>query len=224
MPPHSAQSVFRHPLTQILGSSAHVRTMRALFEHGGELSAPSIVGRTGLAKASVAGALRALERLEVIRRIGFGRAILYRVQMRHPLAPPLAALFESEKTRFETVLDKLSEIARQSHALAAWLYGSAARGEDTLNSDVDIAVVVAADAETAERENIREWMTRVGDDFCFWASTTILDEKDVVRLSSQADPWWVELAQDALTLSGDSPERLAAQLTAAQRPRRRKRK
>lgn len=224
MPPHPTQSALRHPLTQILGSSAHVRTLRALFEHGGELSAPSLVDRTGLAKASVANALSALERFSIVRRIGFGRAILFRAEMRHPLAPSLAALFDSEKARFETILDRLGEIARQSHALAAWLYGSAARGKDTALSDVDIAVVVAASVEAEERENIRERMTGAGDDLCFMASVTILDENDILRLSSQADPWWVGVAQDSQVLTGDSPERLATHLKAGQRTNRKKSK
>ncbi len=224
MPLHPTQSALRHPLTQILGSNAHVRTLRVLFEHGGELPAPSIVDRTDLAKASVANALNALERFSIVRRIGFGRSILYRAEMRHPLAPSLAALFDSENARFVTILDRLGEIARQSDALAAWLYGSAARGEDTALSDVDIAVVVGASVGPQERENIRERMTGAGDDLCFLASITILDEKDILRLSSQADPWWVGVAQDSQVLVGDSPERLATRLQAAHRPNLKKRK
>lgn len=224
MPPHRAQSVLRHPLTRILGSSAHVRTLRALFEHGGELSAPSLVDRTGLAKASVAGALRALERLAVIRRIGFGRAILYSASVRHPLAQHLAALFEAEKARFDAILDEFGKIARESHALAAWLYGSVARGEDNPNSDVDVAVVVSTGASIAVREKIRERMAKVGDDSSFHASVMIIDEEDVRRLSAEADPWWISLEEDALVLSGDRPERLTARPKAVRQSSRRDRK
>jgi DNA-binding IclR family transcriptional regulator len=54
------QSAQRYPLTSILGTDAGVRLARELARHGGELSAPDLVRRTGLAKASVARGLEAL--------------------------------------------------------------------------------------------------------------------------------------------------------------------
>ena len=224
MPPHRAQSVFRYPLTEILGSNAHVRTLRALYEHGGELSAPSIVRRTGLAKASVANALRALEKLTVIRQIGSGRSILYGVETQHPLTLSLTNLFEAEKKRFETILDMLKETARQYDVLAAWLYGSAARGEDGISSDVDIAIVMTADADADIHEKIRDRITQIGDEFCFVASSTILDENDIRQLHSKADPWWVEVIKDVHALSGSRPDKLVAQINRIKPPRRKRRK
>ena len=49
----SAQSVQRYPLTLMLGTEANLRLLRELSRHGGQLSAPALVARTGLAKTSV---------------------------------------------------------------------------------------------------------------------------------------------------------------------------
>lgn len=224
MPQHRKQSVFRYPLTEILGSNAHVRTLRALYEHGGELSAPSIIRRTGLAKASVASALRVLEKLTVIRQIGSGRSILYGAETRHPLTLSLTNLFEAEKKRFETILDMLKETAHQYDALAAWLYGSAARGKDVISSDVDIVIIMIAGADADSHEKIRDRITQIGDEFCFVASPTILDENDIRQLHSRADPWWVEVIKDTHVLSGSRPDKLIAQLNRIKPPRRKRHK
>lgn len=223
MPQHRKQSVFKYPLTEILGSTAHVRTLRALYEHGGELSAPSIVRRTRLAKASVASALRVLEKLSVIRQIGSGRSILYCAEMRYPLAPMLSKLFEAEKKRSEAIFDTLKKTALQFDALAVWLYGSAARGEDTPSSDVDIAIIMNTGAEAKIREKLRDKITQIGDEFCFLASATILDEADVWRLYSEADPWWLGIVEDAQVIAGSRPEKFAARI-AKDTPARRKRR
>ena len=98
------QSMLRYPLTRILGVDANVRVLRELFGHGGELSAPALVVRSGLAQSSVRGALIDLETMNIVEAIGSGRTRLYRVRNRHPLAAAVGALFQAEDRRFEAVL------------------------------------------------------------------------------------------------------------------------
>ena len=45
----SPQSAQRYPLTTILGTDATVRLLRELARHGGQLSAPDLMRRSGLA-------------------------------------------------------------------------------------------------------------------------------------------------------------------------------
>jgi len=94
------QSAHRYPLTTILGSDAHVRVLRELSRHGGQLSAPSLVSRTGLAKTSVWAALTSLAQAGVVSVAGTGRARLYSIRSDHPLRGVLDALFEAEERRF----------------------------------------------------------------------------------------------------------------------------
>lgn len=211
MAPPVKQSALRFPFTEIFGVRAHVITLRELFQHGGELSAPILVRRTGLAKASVRHALIALQNQRVVESIGAGRSTLYRAARKHPLAPSIAAVFKAEDRRFEALTSEIAELAmRMRGMIAVWLYGSVARGEDLPASDVDVAVVAAsaADAEAAMRDGLRD----VEDRFAFSASVVALDRDDVLRLDAARDPWWESLSREAFVIHGDRPDALVTRL------------
>ncbi len=201
-------NVLREPLSAMLETRANVRTLRALCRHGGLLAAPSIVERTGLAKASVATALRSLERLGVIEVSGVRRAALYRICDAHPLAGALSNLFEAETRRFQDVLDAIKAATADSGALAVWIYGSAAHGEDDESSDLDIAVALTA-RNGAVEELVRERLAAAGRLLAFEPSAIFVDTADIARLSASDDPWWRNLVADALVLRGERPDWLA---------------
>lgn len=203
----SHESVLRHPLTTILGAKANVRVLRALFGHGGELAAPSLVRRTGLAQSSVREALMLLEVLGIVRALGQGRVRLYRVERAHPLSAPLEALFQAEAGRYEAIIEAIQTAAREfgDDVLAAWLYGSVARGEDGPTSDVDIAVVIKADEVSRVADGIRERLMDAEDRLVFHLSIVPIDEDDVRRLDREGAPWWRDILRDGLALIGPRP-------------------
>lgn len=211
MSPPVQQSALRHPFTAIFGARAHVITLRELFQHGGELSAPVLVQRTGLAKASVRHALIALQEFRVVESLGVGRATLYRAARKHPLAASIASLFKAEERRFEALTNGIAELAMRTPGIVAvWLYGSVARKEDMPASDVDIAVIAssAADAEADMRAGLRD----TEDRFAFSASIIALDMEDVLRLDESHDPWWESLSREAFVIHGEQPDALIGRL------------
>ncbi len=211
----SPQSIQRYPLTAILGTEANVRLLRELSRHGGQLSAPSLVQRTGLAKTSVWAGLAALEQAGAVAIAGSGRARLYNIRADHPLRAALDALFEAEERRFDAILEAVRAAARGygRRILAVWIYGSAARGEDRVGSDLDIAVVAANDAVAAVSEAMRDALRPSGDRLGFVPSVVGLAPADAARFAKQRQRWWTEIARDAIVLLGPSPDELA-------RPRR----
>jgi predicted nucleotidyltransferase len=215
----SAQSAQRYPLTEILGTETNVRLLRELSRHGGQLSAPSLVSRTGLAKASVWAGLAALEWTGTVSVVGTGRARLYSLRADHPLKGALDALFDAEERRFEAVLDAIREAGRRcgSAVVAVWLYGSVARGEDGSASDLDIAVVAVDDAVEAVRDAIRESLRPAGERLGFTPSVVGIGTADPVRLSRQRHPWWNGIVRDAVVLLGPSPDSLVQPHRAARK-------
>lgn len=207
------QSALRYPLTGILGSVANVRTLRELLRHGRELSAPSLVARTKLAKASVRQALAALEATTIVEVLGSERTRLFRVRRDHPLASALDALFRTEEERFDAVLAAIRAAAqRQDGIVAVWLYGSVARGEDRATSDVDIAVVAESGKLSQIEGNLREALQAAEDTLAFRASVVTVAVDDLLRLGDEKDPWWTAIAQHALRIVGDSPDLLLERL------------
>jgi predicted nucleotidyltransferase len=219
-PASTHQSAFRYPLSSILSSEGNVRVLRELLRHGAELNPPQIARRAGLSPQHVRQILLALRSLGVIEEVGQGRYPLYRGREGHPMHAALDTLFRLEEARFDQVLEAVRKAASsdEERPLAVWLYGSAARGEDMVGSDVDVAVVLdTTDLEQAVaviRERLGEAEGRLGVSF----SVVGLDPEDVIGLSG-GDPWWEGVRADAVPLLGPDPERLAAEVRRGRRPR-----
>ncbi len=208
----SPQSALRYPLTIILGTDANVRLLRELSRHGGLLSSPLLADRSALARASVWSALGILERIGVVCSEGTGRARLYRFNDSHPLATSLEALFDQEALRYSHIRAAITDTvsAVRPNVLAAWIYGSVARGEDRPDSDLDIAVVSSSQTLEKAVEEIREALATHGGQLGFNPSVVGLAPEDVARLSNTRDPWWQSVEVDALTVFGPRPDELAA--------------
>lgn len=200
-----------------------MRLLRELARHGGPLSPRALADRGGL---TIQGARRALKRLAALGladTVGSGDRLLYRLNPVHPLAPALAALFAAEVARVDAVFEALraAVAARRPPVLAAWLYGSAARGDDATASDVDVAVVFDADRDTEAAVEpalnaLREALAPVERAQLVTLSLVGLSRDDVRRLST-GDPWWANVAREAVPLLGPAPSALVARLTAAAR-------
>lgn len=159
-------------------------------------------------------ALIGLEPLGIVCALGQGRVRLYRIERAHPLAAPLEALFQAEEERYQAIIEAIRTAAREfgDDVLAAWLYGSVARGEDGPASDVDIAVVIKPDAVTRVADGIRERLTEAKDRLLFHPSVVPVDEADIRRLDREADPWWRDIQRDGIALVGPRPADLLRQL------------
>ncbi|PSJ60465.1 hypothetical protein C7I85_14805 [Mesorhizobium soli] len=198
----------RNPLTDIFGVDSNVAVLRELVRHGAALSNSDIQNRSGLSKSSVRLGIISLEQSGIVVSEGSRATKLHRFNETHFLAPQIAALYDAEKNRFTEIIDTVRNSAgdRRSLLKSLWIYGSVARKEDGLESDLDIGLI--ADKENllgvveTVRENLREPATRLG----FLPNVVGLDLEDVAQLAQQADPWWSTTIQDAVVLVGDRPE------------------
>lgn len=203
------QSFLRHPLSAVFANPANVRVLRELARHGGELSSTVLVGRTRLSKPSVTASLAALVDFGLVESLGWRRQALYRIDGKHPLASTMAEMFRAEDRRFQSVLEVIRAAAAGAGVIAAWLYGSVARGEDRWDSDVDVAVVAT---DEGVKEKVREELSEQEDALRFSASIVGIDLNDVARLVRDDDPWWRQLLVDAVPLVGPEPHVLAHRL------------
>lgn len=202
-----AESFQRFPLTIVLGTESNVRLLRALTLHGGHLSAPSLTVHTHLAHLSVLTGLRTLVAAGVVQRIGEGRAHLYSLDGRHPLSHALGALFEAERNRFRALLGVVRDAAQACtpKPLAAYVYGSVARGQDTLASDLDILVVAAGSDIQVLADSMRDGLRQPGEHLGFIPSVVGIGQDEVARhFHSTASPWRSAL-DGALVAYGKAP-------------------
>jgi predicted nucleotidyltransferase len=207
------KSALRYPLSGILSSEARVDVLRELFRHGGELSAPQLVIRTGLAQSSVREALIALEATQVIEVLGAGKAMLYRANRRHPFREGLESLFAHEESRYSAIGEGIRGIVSDGfndEVEAVWLFGSVARGEDGFYSDLDLAILARSSDISELAARIRESLRPLQDRLLFRASVIALTRDDMLRLREENAPLLQSLENEAIAILGKRPADLLA--------------
>lgn len=192
-----------------------MRALRALCSYAAPLSAAQLAREAGLTPQGIRLVLDDLVGQGVVTAHGQGRSRLYSIDVAHPLAPALSALFAAEHARWERLLTRLRDVLSAFEMLdAAWLYGSVARGEDGPASDVDLALVThGTPGELANA--VRERLRSLEDESRVTFSVVALSREDLLARDGN-DPWWRELVRDAKVIKGAAPDAVAARLRHAQ--------
>lgn len=201
------QSAIRFPLSSVFGTEANVRVVRELSRHGGQLDASTLVKRTKLTLPSVLNALSILVAFGILDEVGSGRTRLFSMSRTSPLNTSILSLFDAEEARFNAVIDAVRECVASlgNKVIAAWIYGSVARGEDRAESDLDV-VLIAQDADVSSvQSGSVDFLLARREDLSFSPSVNTLSRADLRRLMGNNDPLWQALAGDALVVSGPRP-------------------
>jgi predicted transcriptional regulator len=120
----SNQNPLRNPLNEILGTEAHVRLLRVLAtEDAGPLTAPDAADRSGLTIRGTRKAIKRLLQSGFVVSVGGGRKHQYELRHSDKLVKAILKLFQSEKDRYESLLNTLKdEIGKLvPYARAAWI-------------------------------------------------------------------------------------------------------
>jgi predicted nucleotidyltransferase len=211
--PSQSQSHVRYPLTSILGSAGSVRVLRALTAERSPQSVPRLAQQAGLSAKGARLVLETLVRQQLVKAYGAGRTQMYALSDAHPFAGAIATLFQEEGRRWERLLATVRDVlgGYGSEVSAAWLYGSVARGEDTPESDLDLALLVTS-ADVTDR--VREALMPVEDEHHIHISLTGLTADELAALPDD-DPWWSDVVRDGRVLKGSAPDAVKHRLASA---------
>ena len=106
------------------------------------MSARGVAREAGLNHQTCAVALRKLEQLGAVSRMGSGKTQLLRLNVENYLVSDLILpLLRKERQWIPTVHKAVVQFY-ESSALTITIFGSSARGEDTPGSDLDVLIVV----------------------------------------------------------------------------------
>ena len=106
-PPAERQSALRAPLNNVLSTEANVRVLRVISSSQSPLGKTEVARRAALNPTGVRRSVAHLVRLGILESVGTGRRQLVTLRERHPLAPILKSLFESEREVFRRLIDSL---------------------------------------------------------------------------------------------------------------------
>ncbi len=114
-------------------------------------------------KASVGAVQRELERLTqtgLVKRWSSGNQVYYQVNESNPVFADMRSLVNKTVGVFNVLQNALDPLAES--IIAAFVYGSVARGEETAKSDIDLIVVgeVELDEVLSQMEKIEQTLGR----------------------------------------------------------------
>jgi len=161
---------FRRPLDRVFAAPSHVAILRALLDSAEGMSGRQVARLAGVNHQACATALGRLEELEVVQRQGAGQSQLLRLNRENLVVRDLLVpLLRRERDVFPRLLERLGHLMG-GRAARALLFGSAARGEERPESDLDLLLIadgvrgqrVARQAADEARVILkREWGVRV---------------------------------------------------------------
>lgn len=139
--------ILLQPLDEVLTSRSKVRLLRAMLSTEQPLSGREAARLARVGRVPAARSLDELVALGVLHRQRTTSQHLYTLNRQSYLVRQgLAPLYQTERERVERIFDSLRSILREApggeQVKGAWIFGSAARGQDTAESDLDVLVVV----------------------------------------------------------------------------------
>jgi predicted nucleotidyltransferase len=204
-----------NPLDQLLGAPARVRALRTLDAAAHPLGLAHLAREIAVSYRGAQKAVAVLVHAGIVSEIPTGQGSVFSINEAHPIAPVLRSLFAVERARRSAILDAAEAWADQQspRPLAIWLFGSAARNEDTFQSDIDLAIVAKTDA-SAQRlaASLRECLEPIARQHAVHPSVVPYSARTVLSLPEEDAQMWADLLRDATPLTGPAPEYLRQQL------------
>lgn len=144
---------------------------------------------------SVQEALKVLTRLGLVESRTIGRAGVHTINDRHAFVAPLRALVDP----IAALQAAIGEVIN-SQVRAVILFGSIARGEADLDSDIDLAVIAAPawDKRVELQDTVR---TRLGND----CDVLLFTEHEFRQHAAEAEPVVSDILRDGVALVGTKP-------------------
>jgi predicted nucleotidyltransferase len=136
--------------------------------------------------------LKSLTQLGVVNTQTIGRAGVHTINEDHVSVAPLRVLLDPISALTETVREAVGNDVK-----TVILFGSIARGEASINSDIDLAVIAPAgwDGRTDLEDAVR---TRLGND----CDVLVFTAEDLTRMSGTHEPVVREILTDGVALIG----------------------
>lgn len=198
------------PISSVI-PSAYGPVLAALVRAGRPLSgrqvAALVVGQ--VSRSRVNGVLGELAASGLVLRESHPPSVLYLFNREHVAAAHVEALADLRQRLFDRIRSEVQPW--DPPAVAVWLFGSAARGEGAVDSDIDI-LVVRPDTVDEEDPGWRAQVARLSDRVTAWSGNACqileLRRAEVMENARSRHRLSADLRRDAVPLGGELPSSL----------------
>ena len=193
---------FAHPIQSVI-PGVRGRILAVLAAATAELNLRAIAAIASVSEAQASRVLPELIAIGLVERREMPPSALFRLVRDHIAAGPVLALARSR----DRMIQEMGDIAAglPIPPVSMIIFGSFARGEAGIDSDIDTLMVRPADVDESDRsclESIQEWIDRVGQVSGNLVEVLEVDEDEVSERLLGAGPVWQDIQRDGLTVHG----------------------
>lgn len=193
---------FIHPVEAVIPGTTG-KILSVLTATTGELSLRTIARTSEVSPGQVSRILPPLVQLGIIERRDVPPATMYRLVPEHVTARLLLSLSRSR----EAVLEEMGHLANHISPppVSVIVFGSLARGDADVFSDIDVVIVRLADVgEDEERwqDSVEAWRHEVRRLTGNRVSIVEVGENEIGRLLRSRRPLWQDIRRDGVEILG----------------------
>lgn len=194
--------------SQAILPSVRGAVLRALAQTDEPLSGRAVASISGpdVGYRRVSQVLGELVEAGVVLRESHPPAYLYRLNRDHVAAEPIVMLADLRARLLRRMSEASASWEIQPEAM--WLFGSAALGDGTTSSDIDL-LILRPKSIAEDDPSWRRQLDHFASDVTAWSGNDcqILEysPRDLAYLISAGDPLVRELQRDAITIAGRPP-------------------
>ena len=188
----------------LFGTRSAVRVLRVLDGVSVPLTVRQIAQQADITYQAVSNVLKQLVEIGVVQVSRSGNACLYQLESDHIFVQDLVRpLFRFE---YELRDEMIRDIRKALSPLAnsAVMFGSFARGDQTINSDVDLVIVVLDDGQkNAIEVGLNDYISHFNRRFGHRLEVLVFDYGEVAALRDRSASLLAEISDDGLVIVGD---------------------
>lgn len=203
-----------HPVEAVI-PGAHGRILALLAETSAELNLRTVARLSGVSLAQASRVLPGLVDLGIVERREAPPSALFRFVTEHVASRSITAL---TRTR-QAILDELGQTAGALDPAPASLiiFGSFARGDATVDSDIDVVLVrpkTVDEDDPGWRRGIDGWREHARRLSGNRVDVLEVSERDVGGRLRSRKPVWADIRRDGLVVHGRSLDALREPISA----------
>lgn len=190
-------------ITDLFGSRGRIAVLRMLWGLDVPVTTAEAARRTRLTHPAAGQILSHFSDLGIVGKAPAGRGHTYWLLRDNAYVEDIVdEVFLAERDMPEVMASEIED-ALSPHAVSVYLFGSYARGEQSLESDVDV-IAVADDATSAEplRAAADELSARFPRRYGVMLSAIVYPRREAGDLSCRAPSLYQSVARDGVRLSG----------------------
>ena len=189
-------------LDYILASRTKVRLLRALIHLGDPVSGRHAARLAGVSPKAIE-ALDELAETGILKKSQHTAQFLFSWNSEHYLAPALRSLFGGEETKLREIAERLkAAIGDREDIITAAFYGSMARGDSRLASDLNLLVIMEGKERSDVLDLILAEADRLRPIFGVKIAPVVLSAEKWSAMVHDQNPYALSTMQDARVFLG----------------------